>query len=54
MKHLFERTSSNWMRYSEYEGKSAEDGTLYLTPTKTAQHDCFWRYRSNLSYRSFG
>lgn len=37
MKHLFERTSSNWMRYSEYEGKSAEDGTLYLTPTKTAQ-----------------
>jgi len=37
MKNLFERTSSNWVRYSEYEWKAAEDGTLYLTPTKTAQ-----------------
>ena len=25
------------MRYSEYEWRAAEDGTLYLTPTKTAQ-----------------
>lgn len=25
------------MRYSEYEWKTAENGTLYLTPTKTAQ-----------------
>jgi hypothetical protein len=37
MKSLFERTSSNWVRYSEYEWKEAEDGNLYLTPTKTAQ-----------------
>lgn len=37
MKNLFERTSSNWVRYSEYEWKTAKDGTLYLTPTKTAQ-----------------
>ena len=37
MKNLFERTSSNWVRYSEYEWRAAEDGTLYLTPTKTAQ-----------------
>ena len=37
MKNLFERTSSNWVRYSEYEWRTAEDGTLYLTPTKTAQ-----------------
>ena len=37
MKNLFERTSSNWVRYSEYEWKEAEDGTLYLTPAKTAQ-----------------
>ena len=36
MKSLFERTSSNWVRYSEYEWKAAEDGTLFLTPTKTA------------------
>ena len=37
MKNLFERTSSNWVRYSEYEWRAAEDGTLYLTPTKAAQ-----------------
>ena len=37
MKNLFERTSSNWVRYSEYEWKEAADGTLDLTPTKTAQ-----------------
>ena len=37
MKNLFERTSSNWVRYSEYEWKAAADGTMYLTPTKTAQ-----------------
>ena len=36
MKSLFERTSSNWVRYSEYEWKATEDGTLFLTPTKTA------------------
>ena len=29
MKNLFERTSSNWVRYSEYEWRAAEDGTLY-------------------------
>lgn len=37
MNNFFERTSSNWVRYSEYEWKTASDGTLYLTPTKTAQ-----------------
>ena len=37
MKHLFERTSSNWVRYSEYEWKEAKDGNLYLMPAKTAQ-----------------
>ena len=37
MKNLFERTSSNWVRYSEYEWRAADYGTLYLTPTKTAQ-----------------
>lgn len=35
--NLFERTSSNWVRYSEYEWKEVENGKLYLTPTKTAQ-----------------
>ena len=37
MKSLFERTSSNWVRYSEYEWKEAKDGNLYLMPAKTAQ-----------------
>jgi len=37
MKNLFERTSCHWVRYSEYEWKTAENGTLYLTPTKAAQ-----------------
>ena len=37
MMNLFERTSSQWVRYSEYEWKTAEGGTLQLTPTKTAQ-----------------
>lgn len=37
MKNLFERTSSNWVRYSEYEWRVTEDGTLYLAPTETAQ-----------------
>ena len=37
MKNLFQRTSSHWVRYSEYEWKTAENGMLYLTPTPTAQ-----------------
>ena len=37
MKNLFERTSSNWVRYSEYKWKADGNGTLYLTPSKTAQ-----------------
>lgn len=46
MKHLFERTSSNWVRYSEYEWKTAENGTLYLTPIKTAQPGIMIRWQS--------
>lgn len=34
---LFERTSSTWVRYSEYEWKKAEDGALYLTPAPNAK-----------------
>ncbi len=37
MNTLFERTSSSWVRYSGYEWKEAEDGKLYLTPTRDAQ-----------------
>ena len=37
MNALFEHTSSQWVRYSNYEWKKAEDGNLYLTPMKDAQ-----------------
>ena len=37
MNSLFERTSSQWVRYDSYEWKKAEDGNLYLTPVKDAQ-----------------
>lgn len=36
MNNLFERTSSTWVRYSEYEWTKAKDGALYLTPAPGA------------------
>lgn len=36
MNNLFDRTSSNWVRYSAYEWKRDMDGILYLTPAKNA------------------
>ena len=44
MKNLFERTSSNWVRYSEYEWKAAEDGTLY--PVSYTHLDVYKRQAS--------
>lgn len=41
MQNLFERTSYSWVRYSDYEWKEADNGTLYLTPTKTAQPEIY-------------
>ena len=41
MRNLFERTSSHWVRYSEYEWLAAEDGTLYLTPAKNAKPEIY-------------
>jgi hypothetical protein len=37
MNNLFQKTSSQWVKYSEYEYRRAEDGTLYLTPTPKAE-----------------
>jgi len=34
---ILEKTSSHWVRYSEYEWKSAPGGELYITPKETAQ-----------------
>ena len=36
MNKLFQQTSSHWVKYSEYEYKQSEDGTLYLTPAPKA------------------
>ena len=41
MNSFFERTSSSWVRYSDYEWKKADNGTLYLTPTATAKPDIY-------------
>lgn len=41
MRNLFERTSSHWVRYSEYEWRAADDGTLYLTPAKNAKPEIY-------------
>lgn len=41
MKNLFERTSSSWVRYDQYEWKKAEDGKLYLTAATKAKPDIF-------------
>jgi len=37
MNNLFERTSSNWVRYDKYEWKKDKNGVLYLTPADTAK-----------------
>lgn len=37
MKNLFERASSYWVRYDEYELKEGKNGNLYITPAKDAQ-----------------
>ena len=36
MKNLFEHTSSPWIRYSSYEYRTAEDGTLYIVVSSYA------------------
>ena len=37
MKKLFQKTGSNWVRFSEYEWRATDDGTMFLKPTSTAQ-----------------
>ena len=41
MNPMFERTSSQWVRYGGYEWKTAEDGKLYLTPEKDARPEIY-------------
>lgn len=37
MKNLFNKTSSNWVRYDKYEWKEDNAGTLYITPALDAR-----------------
>lgn len=37
MQNLFQKVSSPWVRYSEYECKEADNGTLYITPAAGAK-----------------
>ena len=37
MNGIIGRTSSHWVRYSDYEWKPNTDGVLYLTPVKNAR-----------------
>ena len=41
MKNLFEHTSSPWIRYSSYEYRTAEDGTLYIVVSEDAKTEMY-------------
>ena len=41
MGNLFERASSGWARYDDYEWKEGADGILYLTPTAKAKSSIY-------------
>ena len=41
MKNLFQRASSPWVRYSEYEYKKAENGQFYITPAAGAKPEVY-------------
>lgn len=41
MKNLFEHTSSPWIRYSSYEYRTAEDGTLYIVVSADAKPEMY-------------
>lgn len=37
MSNLFQKTSSNWVRYDKYEWKEDKEGTLYIAPSPDAK-----------------
>ena len=41
MKNLFQKASSPWVRYSEYEYKKAGDGHFYITPAAGAKPEIY-------------
>ena len=41
MKNLFQKASSPWVRYSEYEYKKARDGHFYITPAAGSEPEVY-------------
>lgn len=41
MNNLFQKTSSHWVRYSEYEVKQDDGGILYITPAPKAKPEVY-------------
>ena len=41
MKNLFQKASSPWVRYSEYEYKKAGDGHFYIIPAAGAKPEVY-------------
>ena len=41
MNNLFERSSSSWVKYSEYECRRAKDGKQYVTPAPNAKPEIY-------------
>lgn len=37
MSNLFQKNSSNWVRYDKYEWKEDKEGTLYIIPSPDAK-----------------
>ena len=37
MKNIFQKSSSNWVRYDKYEWRAAVDGKWYITPVADAK-----------------
>jgi hypothetical protein len=41
MKNLFEHTSAPWIKYSSYEYRTADDGTLYIVVSENAKPEMY-------------
>lgn len=37
MKNIFQKSSSNWVRYDKYEWRATADGKWYITPATDAK-----------------
>ena len=37
MKNIFQKSSSNWVKYDKYEWRTAANGKCYITPSADAK-----------------